>query len=106
MMKKNSTPSFISLVLIITILLTPIINGKTVNVSERNSIVSPESEFENSYYIEDLSRFAEEGKIRFTAGLEIETEKFESVLALSVKDKKGTIVVDKYGSKRLAATDF
>ena len=36
MMKKTVTPSFISLILIITILVTPIVKGQTTKVSETN----------------------------------------------------------------------
>ncbi|HEX8636550.1 MAG TPA: S8 family serine peptidase, partial [Pyrinomonadaceae bacterium] len=49
-------------------------------------------------YVEDLSRKAETGAIQFILGLETETEKVAA--ALAVKDKKGTIVVDRYGTKR------
>ena len=37
--------------------------------------------------------------------MESETEKFEKALANAGKDKKGTIVVDKYGSKRFAVIE-
>ena len=73
-MKKAGTPSFVSLVLIISILLAPIVNGQTKATAERNLQSPPQSSFENSYYIEDLSQAAEEGRIRWTTGLESEVE--------------------------------
>ena len=69
-MKKAGTPSFISLVLIISILLVSIINGQTKTAAQRNSNLSAQGGFENSYYIEDLSQAAVEGRIRWTEGLE------------------------------------
>src|SRR5215204_347231 len=108
-MKKAGTPSFVSLILIISILLTPLVNGQRKTAAQRNLPSAPtqheESGFENSYYVEDLSTAALEGRIRFTEGLDAEVEKVEKALAAKTRDKKGTIIVDKYGSKRFAVLD-
>lgn len=81
--------------------------GQTTSVLERNlnTPQQTETKFANSYYIEDLSQSAEKGKIRLTEGLENEVEKVENILTSTAKDKKGTIVIDKFGGKRLAVID-
>ncbi len=105
-MMKTITPGFVSLALILSILLTSVVNGQTTAlVGNRNISQQSETKFENSAYLEDLSQLAEEGKIQLTEGLENEVEKVENILASGAKDKKGTIVFDKYGSKRLAVID-
>src|SRR5438552_1239991 len=103
LMKRTIPLSFISLLLILSILLASLVNGQTmVSVGNANISQSTETEFENSYYIEDLSQSAEEGKIELTKGLENEVEKVENSLASIAGDRKGTILVDKFGGKRLA----
>src|SRR5215203_1401107 len=104
-MKKTTNHGFVSLILIASILLTTFVSGQTPAVSERNLNTQPVKSQENFYYIEDLTRSAEEGKIRLTDGLSAEVEMLEKSLASNTSDKKGTIIVDKYGSKRLAVID-
>ncbi|HEY0461965.1 MAG TPA: hypothetical protein VGC97_22725, partial [Pyrinomonadaceae bacterium] len=104
-MKKTINHGFVSLILIASILLTTFVSGQTPAVRERNLNTQSAKSQENFYYIEDLTRSAEEGKIRLTDGLSAEVEMLEKSLASNTNDKKGTIIVDKYGSKRLAVID-
>src|SRR5690349_12121893 len=104
-MKRTGTPGFISLVLILSILLVPIVKGQAPIISDKKTSVTTQENFVNSYYVEDLSLAAEQGRISPTAGLEREVEMLEAALASKVKDRKGTIVVDKYGSKRFVVID-
>ena len=104
-MIKRHFISVLPALLIFSLLLTSLVNGQT-NIQRKNLNNSAQTEkrFESTQvYLEDLSQEAEEGKIQPTEGLEAETEKLVNILAS--KDKKGTILTDKYGTKRFATVE-
>ena len=77
--------------------------NKTVTVAKTKHENSRLNAERSNSYVEDLSSKAETGAIQFVLGLETETKNVAA--AVTAKVKTGTIVVDRYGTKRLSVIE-
>ncbi|HEY0659570.1 MAG TPA: S8 family serine peptidase, partial [Pyrinomonadaceae bacterium] len=104
-MRKKTFIGFTSASLIMTLLLTTLVFGQntTLPKKQNQSNKDVKTSVAGNEYVENLSQEAIDGRIQPVLGLEAETEKVAKIL--SGKDRRGTIITDRYGSKRFAVVE-